>query len=123
MLEAHAGGADIVYGVRDRRASDSLFKRYSAWVYYWLLRRLGARIVVDHADFRLMSRRAVEALRQFVEVNIFLRGIIPLLGFRSDTVTYQRQSRIAGRSKYTLWKMISLAFTGIFSFSVCRYNG
>jgi glycosyltransferase involved in cell wall biosynthesis len=118
MLEAHARGADIVYGVRERRASDSVFKRFSARAYYWLLRRLGAGIVVDHADFRLMSRRAVEALSAFGEVNLFLRGIIPLLGFRSDTVTYSRQSRIAGKSKYPLLKMVSLATTGIFSFSV-----
>lgn len=117
MLDAHAGGAEIVFGVRARRDHDTPFKKRSAWAYYWLLRRMGVDIVPDHADFRLMSRRAIEALAQFGEVNLFLRGVVPLLGFRSETVTYERHSRFAGQSKYPLPKMIALAANGVFSFS------
>jgi glycosyltransferase involved in cell wall biosynthesis len=117
MLEAHGRGADIVYGVRASREHDTLFKRYSAWTYYWLLRKLGVDVVADHADFRLMSRRAVEALSGFTEVNLFLRGIVPLLGFRSEIVTYERSARFAGETKYPLSKMIALAANGVFSFS------
>jgi glycosyltransferase involved in cell wall biosynthesis len=117
MLEAHRRGAEIVYGVRARREHDTLFKRYSAWTYYWLLRKLGVDVVADHADFRLMSRRAVEALTGFSEVNLFLRGIVPLLGFRSEIVTYERSARLAGETKYPLSKMLSLAANGVFSFS------
>ena len=117
MLEAHRRGAEIVYGVRERRAHDTLFKRYSAWTYYWLLHKLGVDVVADHADFRLMGRRAIEALSGFSEVNLFLRGIVPLLGFRSEVVTYARGARLAGETKYPLSKMIALAANGVFSFS------
>jgi glycosyltransferase involved in cell wall biosynthesis len=117
MLEAHAQGAEVVYGVRARRAHDTAFKRYSAWSYYWLLRKLGVDVVADHADFRLMSRRAIEALEGFSEVNLFLRGVVPLLGFRSEIVTYERHARFAGETKYPLSKMLKLAANGVFSFS------
>lgn len=117
MIEAYAAGADIVYGVRDKRDTDTFFKRNSALAYYKLMRRFGVDLVPNHADFRLMSRRAIDALGRFREVNLFLRGIIPLLGFRSAIVSYERKSRFAGESKYPLRKMLSLAFAGIFSFS------
>lgn len=117
MLDAHARGAQIVYGVRARREHDTVFKRTSARTYYWMLRKLGADIIPDHADFRLMSRRAIEALAAFGEVNLFLRGLVPLLGFRSETVTYERQVRLAGETKYSPAKMVALALDGIFAFS------
>jgi len=117
MLAEHAAGADIVYGVRASREHDTVFKRRSAWAYYWLLRQLGAKVIPDHADFRLMSRRAVDALSGFTEVNLYLRGIIPLLGFRTATVTYARQQRFAGETKYPLGKMIALGLNGVLSFS------
>lgn len=117
MLDAYRDGADIVYGVRARRDTDSFFKRFTARAYYALLRRFGVDIVADHADFRLMSRRSLDALQGFREVNLFLRGIIPMLGFRTAIVTYDRLSRFAGESKYPLFKMLALAFDGIFSFS------
>jgi glycosyltransferase involved in cell wall biosynthesis len=117
MLEAHRRGAEIVYGVRARRQHDTIFKRYSAWTYYWMLGKLGVDVVADHADFRLMSRRAVQALSEFGEVNLFLRGIVPLLGFRSEIVTYERSARFAGETKYPLSKMVALAANGVFSFS------
>lgn len=117
MLAAHRDGAEIVYGVRSRRDTDTRFKRLSARAYYRLLRRFGVNVQPDHADFRLMSRRALDALRDFREVNLFLRGIIPLLGFRTAIVKYERQSRFAGQSKYPLVKMVTFAFDGIASFS------
>lgn len=118
MLQVHRqDGVDIVYGVRARRDADTAFKRCTARAYYSLLRRFGVDVVPDHADFRLMSRRALDALRNFREVNLFLRGIIPLLGFRTAIVTYDRLSRLAGESKYPLLKMVRLALEGIFSFS------
>jgi glycosyltransferase involved in cell wall biosynthesis len=117
MLTAHQAGADIVFGVRDRRDTDTRFKRITARSYYGLLRRLGVSIVPDHADFRLMSRRSLEALRDFREVNLFLRGIIPLLGFKTAIVTYDRHSRFAGETKYPLRRMVALALDGVFSFS------
>ncbi len=117
MIAAHEAGAEIVYGVRARRDTDTAFKRNTARAYYGLLRRFGVDIVPDHADFRLMSRRALEALRGFREVNLFLRGIIPLLGFRTEIVYYDRLSRLAGESKYPFYKMLSLALEGVFSFS------
>jgi polyisoprenyl-phosphate glycosyltransferase len=117
MLEEHARGADIVYGVRHKRDTDTLFKRLSAKAYYRLLGAMGAEVLPGHADYRLMSRRAIEALRGFQEVNLFLRGIIPLLGFRSAVVEYERHARFAGVSKYPLAKMLGLAFDGITSFS------
>ena len=117
MLQAHREGADVVFGVRARRDTDTWFKRTSARAYYALLRRLGVDVVPGHADFRLMSRRSIEALRDFREVNLFLRGIVPLLGFRSAIVSYDRAARRAGQSKYPLHRMIALALEGVFSFS------
>lgn len=117
MLDEYERGADIVYGVRARRDTDTVFKRWTARAYYGLLRKFGVDIVPDHADFRLMSRRSLDALRDFREVNLFLRGIIPMLGFRTAVVTYDRLSRFAGESKYPVLKMLALALNGIFSFS------
>ncbi|HEV2613025.1 MAG TPA: glycosyltransferase family 2 protein [Noviherbaspirillum sp.] len=117
MLDEYERGADIVYGVRARRDTDTMFKRWTARAYYGLLRKFGVDIVPDHADFRLMSRRSLDALRDFREVNLFLRGIIPMLGFRTAIVTYDRLSRFAGESKYPVLKMLALALNGIFSFS------
>jgi glycosyltransferase involved in cell wall biosynthesis len=117
MLHEYRAGADIVYGVRARRDTDTFFKRFTARAYYALLGRFGVDIVPDHADFRLMSRRALDALQGFREVNLFLRGIIPMLGFRTATVTYDRLSRFAGESKYPFFKMLALALNGVFSFS------
>lgn len=118
MLQTHhEAGADIVYGVRARRDTDTAFKRCTARGYYALLRKFGVDVIPDHADFRLMSRRALDALQSFREVNLFLRGIIPMLGFRSAVVYYDRLSRFAGESKYPLFKMVRLALDGIFSFS------
>jgi polyisoprenyl-phosphate glycosyltransferase len=117
MMAEFLQGAEIVFGVRDRRDSDSFFKRFSARSYYRLLRRFGVNVLQDHADFRLMSRRAIEELRGFREVNLFLRGIVPLLGFRTAIVKYDRHPRFAGESKYPLIKMILLASDGVASFS------
>lgn len=118
MVREHLGGAEIVYGVRDSRATDTVFKRRTALAYYGLMRRMGVDLVHNHADFRLMGRRAVEALRGFGEVNLFLRGIVPLIGYRTAVVKYDRAERFAGVSKYPLRKMISFAIQGITSFSV-----
>lgn len=117
MVDAYRSGYEIVYGVRARRDRDSRFKRWTARRYYGLLRLLGVTIIPDHADFRLMGRAALQALREYREVNLFLRGIIPQLGFRSTIVHYDRQKRIAGESKYPLRKMVALAIDGITSFS------
>lgn len=118
MLDEFANGCDIVYGVRSSRDSDTLFKRVTAEGYYTLLNRLGVEVIFNHADYRLMSRRAIEALRAFPETNIFLRGIVPQLGFRSARVEYRRGERFAGESKYPLGKMLALAWQGVTSFSV-----
>jgi len=117
MLAAYMDGAHIVYGVRMKRESDTYFKRTTARLYYRVLRYFGVDIVPDHADFRLMSRRALEALRDFHEVNLFLRGIMPLLGFKTAVVKYHRLPRLAGETKYPLNKMLLLAIDGITSFS------
>ncbi|CAN5395556.1 glycosyltransferase family 2 protein [soil metagenome] len=117
MLEAHAAGSDIVFGVRSTRERDTAFKRLTAEGYYRLLRRMGVEIVFNHADYRLMSRRAVESLRGYEESNIFLRGMIPLLGYPTSQVEYQRAERFAGESKYPLGKMLALAWQGVTSFS------
>jgi glycosyltransferase involved in cell wall biosynthesis len=117
MIHAWETGCDIVYGVRAARSEDTFFKRSSAWLYYRLMAAMGVRVVMDHADFRLMSRTAIEALRAYPEVNVFLRGIIPLLGFRSARIEYARKGRIAGESKYPLRRMISLGVQGVTSFS------
>jgi glycosyltransferase involved in cell wall biosynthesis len=117
MMDAHRDGSDIVYGVRASRSSDTWFKRVTAGAYYRLLRVLGTRVVAHHADYRLMSRRVVEALRAHEEVNLFLRGLVPTLGFPSTVVTYDRKPREAGESKYPLRRMVVLALDGITSFS------
>jgi hypothetical protein len=117
MVDHYRQGCDVVYGVRSSRDTDTVFKRQTARGFYWLMERLGAQTVRDHADYRLLSRRAIEALREYGETNLYLRGIIPLLGFRSATVTYARQARIAGESKYPLRRMLSLALNAVTSFS------
>ena len=111
-------GCDIVYGVRSERKTDTIFKRTTAQGFYKVMKSLGVDIVYNHADYRLMSKRALEELEGFEEVNLFLRGIVPLIGFKSDVVLYERNERYAGESKYPLRKMISFAFEGITSFSV-----
>ena len=117
MTDAYLHGMDIVYGVRRRRDADSFFKRFTAEGYYRILDRLGVEIVFNHADYRLLSRRAITALGEFGESNFFLRGIIPQLGFPSATVYYDRTERFAGESKYPLRKMLAFAWEGITSFS------
>ncbi|MDD5395603.1 MAG: glycosyltransferase family 2 protein [Thiothrix sp.] len=117
MIKAHAAGAEVVYGVRKQRTTDTFFKRFTAEGYYRLLAWLGVEIVFNHADYRLLGRRAVEALREYREVNLFLRGVIPQLGFMSAIVYYDRAERFAGESKYPLSKMLALAWQGITSFS------
>ncbi|OQP07330.1 glycosyltransferase [Geobacillus sp. 46C-IIa] len=111
-------GYDIVYGVRRRRDTDTWFKRHTAQGFYRLMKMFGVDLVYNHADYRLMSRRAVDALEQFGEVNLFLRGIVPLLGFRSASVYYDRKERLAGKTKYPLKKMIAFALDGVTSFSI-----
>jgi glycosyltransferase involved in cell wall biosynthesis len=118
MIEKYYSGCDIVYGVRSKRALDTFFKRFSAQCFYKLMKALGVKTIYNHADYRLLSRRALDPLSRFGEVNLFLRGIVPLLGFKSDIVTYERQERFAGESKYPLKKMISFAIDGITSFSI-----
>ena len=117
MIDAHAQGHEVVYGVRKLRQVDTFFKRLSAEGYYKLLNLLGVKVVFNHADYRLLSRRALEAIKEFGEVNLFLRGIVPLVGFRSTSVYYDRSERFAGESKYPLRKMLSLAMDGITSFT------
>ena len=118
MVDKYLHGADIVYGIRKSRKSDSFLKRISAEAFYKFMNTLGAKTIFNHADFRLMSRRAIEALEQFKEVNLFLRGIVPMIGFQSDYVYYSRKKRELGESKYPISKMLSLAFNGITSFSI-----
>ncbi len=118
MLIAHENGADVVYGVRNKRTSDTFFKRFTAEAYYKILEKMGAKIIFNHADFRLMSKRALEAFAEFKEVNVFLRGIVPMVGFKSEIVTYERFERTAGESKYPLKKMLALAWEGITSLSI-----
>ena len=115
MVKKYYGGCDIVYGVRSKRATDTWFKRTTAEAFYHVMEGLGARVVFNHADYRLMSRRALEGLAQFKEVNLFLRGLVPLVGYPSDIVYYERHERFAGESKYPLKKMLSFAFEGITS--------
>lgn len=118
MLLKYEEGCDIVYGVRSKRDTDSFFKRFTAEGFYKILKFMGAEVVFNHADYRLMSKRALEEFAQFKEVNLFLRGIVPMVGFRTATVTYERKERLAGESKYPLKKMLSLAWQGITSLSV-----
>jgi polyisoprenyl-phosphate glycosyltransferase len=118
MIVKYHRGYEIVYGVRSKRESDSFFKRFTAEGFYKLMGKLGVKLVFNHADFRLMSRRAVEELEGFAESNMFLRGIVPLIGFNSASVYYDRKPRSAGETKYPLKKMLAFAFDGITSFSV-----
>ena len=118
MLAEYKNGCDIVYGVRDSRKTDSFFKRHSAQFFYKLLNRLGAKTIYNHADYRLMSSRALDELEKFKEVNIYLRGMVPMVGFKSTSVTYDRTERLAGKSKYPLKKMLKLAADGITNLSV-----
>lgn len=118
MVEKYNGGADIVYGIREERKTDTFFKRTTAQSFYKVMRSLGGDIVYNHADFRLMSLRAVEALISYPERNLFLRGMVPLIGFPTAEVFYSRKERMAGESKYPLPKMINFALDGITSFSV-----
>lgn len=117
MVDEHLRGCDIVYGVRVDRSTDTPFKRLTAVAFYRLLALFGVELIHNHADFRLMSRRAVEALREFREANLYLRGIVPLIGFRTTCIEYERRERYAGESKYPLKKMLALAVEGITSFS------
>ncbi len=118
MIEKYRNGIDIVYGVRSSRAKDTFFKKASAETFYKVMKFLGADTVFNHADYRLMSKRAIEGLAEFKEVNLFLRGIIPMIGYPSDFVYYERGERFAGESKYPLKKMLSFAVEGITSLSI-----
>lgn len=118
FLKQYMQGCEVVYGVRKKRETDTLFKRITAESFYKFMNHLGIDIVFNHADYRLMGRRALDALHEYREVNIFLRGIVPLIGFKSGTVYYERHERAAGVSKYPLKKMLSFALEGITSFSV-----
>ena len=118
MIRAYLQGNEVVYGVRSNRETDSLFKRCSAEAFYKLMKRLGADIVFNHADYRLVSGKVLDELSCFREVNIFLRGLIPLVGFKSTTVFYKREKRLAGESHYPLNKMAALALDGITSLSI-----
>lgn len=111
-------GCDIVYGVRSKRDTDTFFKRTTTQTYYKMLAKMGVETVYNHADYRLMSKRALDALSEFKEVNLFLRGMVPLVGFKSASVSYERHSRLAGKSHYPLKKMMALAFNGVTSLSV-----
>lgn len=117
MVDAYLDGNHVVYGVRNSRATDTPFKRFTAQSFYRVMSLLGAETVYDHADYRLLSRDAIEALRNFGEANMFLRGLVPLIGYRSTTVDYERRERFAGESKYPLRKMITFAIEGVTSFS------
>ena len=118
MLDQYFNGFDIVYGVRSKRDTDTFFKRVTAEGFYKVMHALGVESVFNHADYRLMSRRAVLGLLEFSEVNLFLRGLVPLVGFSSTTVEYERGERFAGESKYPFKKMLALALDGITSFSI-----
>lgn len=117
MIEEYGNGADIVYGVRSERKTDSWFKRSTAQGFYKIMSLLGVETVYNSADFRLMSKRSLEALSEYTEINLFLRGIVPTIGFKTSTVTYSRAKRFAGESKYPLKKMLNFAWDGISSFS------
>ena len=117
MVDKYYAGCDIVYGVRSARKKDTFFKRFTAEGFYRVMNALGAETVFNHADYRLMSRRALEGLAQFKEVNLFLRGIVPMIGYTTATVAYERGERFAGESKYPLKKMLSFAMEGITSLS------
>ena len=118
MIDKFHEGYDIVYGVRKERKTDTFFKRTTAQAFYRLMSLMGVKTIYNHADFRLMSKRAVEEFSKYKETNLFLRGMIPLIGYRTDSVYYDRKERVAGESKYPMKKMFALAFNGISSFSV-----
>lgn len=118
MIDKYHGGCDIVYGVRKKRKTDTFFKRTTAQCFYRLMKMMGIRTVYNHADFRLMSQRAVREFSRYRESNLYLRGVMPLLGYQSDCVYYDRKERVAGESKYPFNKMVALAFDGISSFSI-----
>lgn len=118
FVQKYYEGCEVVYGVRSARTTDTFFKRFTAQSFYKVMQAMGVDIVYDHADYRLMSKRAVEEMLQFKEVNLFLRGIVPLVGFKSDKVYYERNERFAGESKYPLKKMLAFATDGITSMSV-----
>ena len=118
MLRAYLDGCDVVYGVRSSRATDTFFKRTSAQMFYKLMNGMGVETVYNHADYRLLSRRVLDELSHFEEVNLFLRGMVPLVGFKSTSVYYERHERLAGESHYPLSKMLALALNGITSLSV-----
>lgn len=118
MVDKYYEGCDVVYGVRSSRDKDTFFKKFTAEGFYKIMKVMGANIVFNHADYRLMSKRALEGLSEFEEVNLFLRGIVPEIGYKSGIVEYERAERFAGESKYPLKKMLSFAFDGITSFSI-----
>ena len=118
MVDAYCDGCDVVYGVRSKRETDTFFKRFTAESFYKILNAMGAEVVFNHADYRLMSARVLEEFARFREVNLFLRGMVPLVGFKSTCVTYERHERMAGESHYPLSKMLALAFDGITSLSI-----
>lgn len=117
MVEEYQKGSEIVYGVRSSRKKDTFFKRVTAEGFYKVMKKMGVETVFNHADFRLMSKKAVQGLMQFEEVNLYLRGIVPQIGYKTSVVEYERGKRLAGESKYPLKKMLKLAFEGITSFS------
>ena len=117
MVETYYDGCEIVYGVRSARTTDTFFKRFTAESFYHMISMMGGEIVFNHADYRLMSKRALEEMAKYKEVNLFLRGIVPMIGFKTDVVTYERHERMAGESKYPLKKMLALAIDGITSLS------
>lgn len=118
FVEEYYSGSDVVYGVRTTRKTDSFFKRTTALGFYKIMNKLGVNVVYNHADYRLMSKRSLEGLAEFKEVNLFLRGIVPLIGYKHSVVEYERHERFAGESKYPLKKMIAFAIDGITSFSI-----
>lgn len=117
MIDKYLGGADVVYGVRNKRTTDTFFKRTTAEGFYKFMNFMGANTIYNHADYRLLSKRALEGLAEYEEVNLFLRGIVPMIGYKSDIVYYERGERFAGESKYPLRKMLSFAIEGITSLS------
>lgn len=118
MVEKFSEGCDIVYGVRSARKTDTFFKKFTAESFYKIMEKMGVEVTYNHADYRLMSKRALDALKQFKEVNLFLRGIVPMIGYKTDCVYYERKERFAGESKYPLKKMIAFAMEGITSLSI-----
>ena len=118
MIDEYLAGADIVYGVRSERKTDTFFKRFTAQSFYRVMEMMGVKTVYNHADFRLMSARAMKQLGEYKERNLFLRGMVPLIGYKTATVRYARKERLAGESKYPLKKMMSFAWDGITSFSI-----